>query len=44
MPFDPVASKLAQKNNLEVIIAEGKNLKNLKNILEEKKFVGTIVK
>ncbi|KKP79074.1 MAG: hypothetical protein A2271_00635 [Candidatus Moranbacteria bacterium RIFOXYA12_FULL_35_19] len=44
MPFDPVASKLAQENNLEVIIAEGKNLKNLKNILEEKKFQGTVIK
>lgn len=44
MPFDPVASKLAQENNLEVIIAEGKNLKNLKNILEEKEFQGTIIK
>lgn len=44
MPFDPVASKLAQQNNLEVIIAEGKNLKNLKNILEERKFQGTVIK
>lgn len=44
MPFDPVASKLAQENNLEVIIAEGKNLNNLKNILEEKKFQGTVIK
>ncbi|MBU0670953.1 UMP kinase [Patescibacteria group bacterium] len=44
MPFDPVASKLAQKTGLEVIIAEGKNLKNLKNILEEKKFKGTVIK
>jgi uridylate kinase len=40
-PFDPVASKLAQEIGLEVIIAEGKNLKNLKDILEEKKFKGT---
>jgi len=44
MPFDPVASKLAQENKLEVIIAEGKNLNNLKNILEERKFVGTVIK
>ncbi|MDO9231821.1 MAG: UMP kinase [bacterium] len=44
MPFDPVASKLAQENNLEVIIAEGKNLKNLKNILEEKEFQGTVIR
>ena len=44
MPFDPVASKLAQENGLEVIIAEGKNLKNLKNILENKKFIGTVIR
>lgn len=44
MPFDPVASKLAEKNKLEVIIAEGKNLKNLKNILKKKKFIGTVIK
>ncbi|MEK7617791.1 MAG: UMP kinase [Patescibacteria group bacterium] len=41
VPFDPVAAKFAQKNNLEVIIANGKNLKNLENILESKKFKGT---
>ena len=44
MPFDPVASKLAEENGLEVIIAEGKNLKNLKNILEDKKFQGTVIR
>jgi uridylate kinase len=44
MPFDPVASKLAQKNGLEVVIAEGKNLENLMNILEDKKFQGTVIK
>lgn len=43
LPFDPVASKLAEQNNLEVIIAEGKNLKNLRDILEEKKFTGTVI-
>ena len=43
-PFDPVASKLAEKIKLEVIIAEGKNLENLKNILADKKFEGTVIK
>ncbi|OGI29506.1 MAG: hypothetical protein A2288_01310 [Candidatus Moranbacteria bacterium RIFOXYA12_FULL_44_15] len=43
-PFDPVASKLAQEINLKVIIAEGKNLKNLNNILGERKFQGTVIK
>ncbi len=43
-PFDPTAAKLAQKNKLKIIIANGKNLKNLKDILEGKKFKGTIIK
>lgn len=43
LPFDPTAAKLAEKNKLTVIIANGKNLQNLKNILEEKKFKGTII-
>jgi len=42
-PFDPTAARLAQKNRLKVIIANGKNLANLKNILESKKFKGTII-
>ena len=43
-PIDPVAAKLAKKENMEVIVADGKDLNNLKMILEEKKFKGTIVK
>jgi uridylate kinase len=43
LPFDPTAAKLAEKLELEVIIANGKNLNNLKNILVEKKFQGTII-
>jgi uridylate kinase len=44
VPFDPIASKIAAKAGLRVIIANGKNLSNLKNILENKKFIGTIIK
>jgi len=44
LPFDPTAAKLAEKNGLMVVIANGKNLGNLKNILEEKKFKGTIIR
>jgi uridylate kinase len=44
MPFDPIASKEAEKLNLKVIIANGKNLENLKNILDEKEFEGTLIK
>lgn len=44
LPFDPTAARLAESLKLKVVIANGKNLKNLKNILEEKKFVGTFIK
>lgn len=44
MPFDPVASKLAQEIGLKVFIVDGKNLKNLKNCLDGNKFQGTVIK
>ncbi|MDD5291049.1 MAG: UMP kinase [Patescibacteria group bacterium] len=43
-PFDPVASRLAQKLGLEVIIMDGKKLGNLKNYLGGKQFKGTVIK
>jgi uridylate kinase len=42
-PFDPIASKLAQQLKLEVIIANGKDLKNVRAILHGEQFKGTIV-
>ena len=42
VPFDPVASKEAKKSKIKVSII-GKNLKNLENILNGKKFRGTII-
>lgn len=42
-PFDPVASKLAQKNGLEVIVASGKDLANLAKIINGQSFRGTII-
>ncbi len=42
-PFDPVASKLAQKNGIEVIVAEGKDLANLAKIINGQSFRGTII-
>jgi uridylate kinase len=42
-PIDPVAAELAQKEKMPVIVANGKNFKNLKNILAGKKFKGTII-
>jgi uridylate kinase len=42
-PFDPIASKLAQKFKFKVIILNGRKLKNLENYLENKNFTGTII-
>ena len=41
LPFDPIASQLAHKLKLEVVILNGKKLKNLANYLHNKKFIGT---
>jgi len=43
MPFDPIASQKAEKLGLKVFIANGEDLKNFKNILEGKKFKGTLI-
>ncbi len=42
-PFDPVASKEAERIKLRVIIADGRNLKNLDHILGGQKFEGTVI-
>lgn len=42
-PFDPIASKKAQELNLKVICAGGKNLENIKAILEGKSYIGTTI-
>lgn len=42
-PFDPIASRLADKNQLEVVIMNGTNMKNLENYLDGKKFKGTVI-
>jgi hypothetical protein len=42
-PVDPIGAKLAQKENLRVIVASGRDFKNLKNILENKKSKGTLI-
>ncbi len=42
-PFDPVASKLADRWGMEVVIAKGTDLKNLRAILDRKKFQGTVI-
>lgn len=42
-PFDPIASKLAEEEGIEVAIMNGKNLENLKNYLNGEEFKGTII-
>jgi len=43
-PFDPIASRIAQEENIEVAIMNGKDLINLGNYIDGKKFKGTIIK
>lgn len=43
LPFDPVASRMAEKLNLKVIILNGKNLANFNNCLNGKNFKGTVI-
>lgn len=43
VPFDPIASKTAEKLKMTVIVTKGTDLKNLENILTDKKFKGTII-
>lgn len=43
-PFDPIASQKSEKLGLEVVIMNGKNISNLKNYLDGKKFQGTLIK
>lgn len=40
-PFDPIASREAQKLGLKVTILNGKNLDNLERYLDDKNYIGT---
>jgi len=42
-PFDPIASQEAKKNKLKVVILNGKNINNLEDCLNGKKFKGTTI-
>jgi uridylate kinase len=44
VPFDPIASKCADEENIEVAIINGKDMKNFESYLGNKKFKGTIIK
>lgn len=43
VPFDPIASRLAEKMDLRVVITNGKDLKNLDAILLGKTATGTVI-
>jgi len=43
-PFDPSASKMAEEENIEVLILNGKNIPNLIKCLNGESFVGTRIK
>lgn len=43
VPFDPIASKLAQENSITVKILNGKNLENLGLALDDKPFLGSVI-
>ena len=42
-PFDPVASKMAHKQDIQVDILQGTNLKEVRNAINCKKFIGTTI-
>ena len=43
-PFDPIASRQANIIGLEVAMLNGDNIENLKNYLDGKEFIGTVIK
>lgn len=43
VPFDPIASKRAQELGLRVVCAAGRDLANLRLILDDQPFVGTTI-
>jgi uridylate kinase len=43
VPFDPIASRHASKIGIKVICAAGKDLPNLKKILNDEAFIGTTI-
>lgn len=44
VPFDPVASEYASREDLEVVTLAGNNLANVSAYLNEEKFFGTVIK
>lgn len=44
IPFDTVAAAEAKSLGYEIVIMNGNNIENLKNYIDGKKFVGTVIK
>jgi uridylate kinase len=42
-PFDPIASKKAESLGMKVICAGGKNIPNIKAILNDEEYIGTTI-
>ena len=42
-PFDPIASEMAEKEGIKVIIMNGKPIDNLAKCLNGEKFLGTVI-
>ncbi len=42
-PFDPIASREAEKQNIKVVILKGTDLDNLENYMDSKQFEGTVI-
>lgn len=42
-PFDPIATKLASKLNLTVVITNGKDMENIRKIINNESFKGTVI-
>jgi uridylate kinase len=43
VPFDPVASRLADQSRIQVVVANGKNFDNLDKLLSGEPFMGTVI-
>ena len=43
LPFDPIASKLAEQLSIRVKVLNGKNLENIALALDDKPFIGTMI-
>lgn len=42
-PFDPIAAKLAESENQTVLVMDGSNLENLKEVMATGNFFGTVI-